>query len=101
MSGRFTSIGEIPADLPAGLSPILQAMKQNLEMLAGQIGTDKLARAVTFGAVTVKDVEQDSAEAAGDPPTAAEFALVIADIQQLAEAHNYLAAQLRGEEVGT
>lgn len=101
MTDRFAPIGDIPADLPGGLTPILQAMKQNIEMLAGQTGVDKLSQAVTFGAVTVKDVTQDSTAAVGAAPTAAEFLKTVTDITQLTEAHNYLANQLRGEKAGS
>ena len=98
---RFAQVPEIPDDLPQGLTTILQAMKQNLESLAGLRGVDKLSQAVKFGDMKVSDVVQQSTVAAGSPPTKTEFDKAVEDIENLTKAHNYLAAQLRGEEVGT
>lgn len=97
---RFAQIPEIPDDLPQGLTTILQAMKQNLESLAGLRGVDKLSQAVKFGDVRVSDVAQQSMVAVA-APTKAEFDKAVEDLESLARAHNYLAAQLRGEKVGT
>jgi hypothetical protein len=98
---RFAQIPEIPSGLPHGLTPILQAMKQNLDSLAGLRGIDKLSQAVKFGDMRAADVEQQSAVAAGTPPTKAEFDKAVEDLENLTRAYNYLATQLRGEEVGT
>jgi len=98
---RFAQIPEIPDGLPAGLSPILQAIKQNLEALAGQSGLDKMAQAVKYGEVLVADIKLQAAAAAANPPTKTEFDKAVADLEELARLHNYLAAQLRGEEVGS
>jgi hypothetical protein len=98
---RFAQIPEIPDDLPQGLTTILQAMKQNLESLAGLRGVDRLSQAVKFGDMQVSDVAQQSTVAAGSPPTKAEFDKAVEDIENLTKTHNYLAAQLRGEKVGT
>ena len=98
---RFAQIPEIPDDLPQGLTTILQALKQNLDSLAGLRAIDKLSQAVKFGDVHVADVEQQSVAAAGSPPTKAEFDKAVEDLANLTKAYNYLATQLRGEEVGT
>lgn len=98
---RFAPIAEIPEGLPAGLSPVLQSMKQNLELLTGQRGNDKLAEAVRYGDVSSAEVAQRSAVAVGDPPTKAEFDLLVEDMEELIARFNYLVAQLKGGEVGT
>lgn len=97
---RFAPIPEIPAGLPGELLPILQAIKQNLDALTGQSGIDKVAQAVKYGDAQVADLAQQSAPSAG-APTKTEFDAAVADIEAIIDAHNYLAAQLRGEEVGT
>jgi len=98
---RFAQIPGIPDGLPHGLTPILQAMKENIDALTGLSGIDKLAQAVKYGEVLTKDIVQQSVVAAGAAPTKAEFDLAVEDLQQLIQAHNYLASQLRGEKVGT
>jgi hypothetical protein len=97
---RFAQIPEIPSDLPQGLTTILQAIKQNLDSLAGLRGIDKLSQAVKFGDMQVSDVEQQSVVAVA-APTKAEFDKAVEDLANLTKAYNYLAAQLRGEKVGT
>lgn len=98
---RFAQIPEIPAGLPEGLTPVLAAMKQNLELMAAQRGADRLSASVLYGAIKASEFTRTSAGAAGDPPTQAEFDAVVADLEQLATSYNYLLAQLRGEDVGT
>lgn len=97
---RFVHIEDIPEDTPEPLGSILRAIKQNLEVLAGHTG-DMVDRAVKHGDVKVADAIQQSAAAAGNPPTQAEFDLVVADITELRTRYNYLAALLRGETVGS
>lgn len=98
---RLAQIPDIPAGLPEGLEPVLRSMKQNLELLAGQRGADRLTKAVLYGAVDAGDLQQQSAAAAGSPPTKTEFDLLIADMESVVTRFNYLVAQLRGEDVGT
>jgi hypothetical protein len=60
---RFAQIPDIPDGLPSGLSPILQALKQNLDSLAGLRGVDKLSQAVKYGEVQVADIAKAGSSA--------------------------------------
>lgn len=97
---RFAPIPDVPEGTPPDLAVMLRAIKQNIELLTGQAGIDKRGEAIRYGSLGTADLAQQSSAAAASPPTKAEFDAAVADIEAIVKAHNYLAAQLRGEEAG-
>jgi hypothetical protein len=113
---RFTAISQIPqTDVPPWQYIILSSLKENVELLTGTRGeVDGSSRAVTKGGIAVtgaptQTMQQVTAQGAGFSvgsgavPTLSDYALLVGNVQSLANdvaslraTLNALITQLRG-----
>jgi hypothetical protein len=97
---RLVEVPEIPDGAPEPFGAALRALRHNFNVLAGFSGDDRLARAITFGAVKVADLDPQQSTYSAAAPTKTEFDKVIDDLTAYRDRINYLIALLRGESMG-
>ena len=105
---RLSSIPEIHSIDREPLIQVLSAMKRAIETLNGERGwkgdsgsiPDKTERAVKYGDVHIADALPLQSAQIGGAPSQADYNALQADVEELHKRYNYLAALLRGEQVG-
>jgi hypothetical protein len=86
--------------VPADVAGVLKSLKQNVEVLAGLVGLDKIDRAIKYGEISISDADKLQSAQIVAAPTQTDYNNLQADVDMLRTRYNYLAAALRGESVG-